>query len=168
MDNKGKIITIFQSCSLSILYVSSIFLSDAISYRSDLLAVLYMIITAVIFGCIMVSPGKLIAAIKWLISLPIAYIVFQFFWRTDFAVRALNQAFPDYGKQSAGGNFAGFIRLCFMTALFLTAGLIGLFFDQKKHEISERKICVVGFTYTAIIVLVVILLESSLPQLVNG
>lgn len=168
MDNKGKIITILQSLSLSILFISSIFISDVISYRTDFLTVLYMIITAVFYGCTMVSPKKLIAIIKWLISLPISYLVLQYFWRTNFAVRALNQAFPDYGKQSAGGNFAGFIRLCFMTALFLTAGLTGLFFDQKKHEISERKICVVGFTYTAIIVLVVILLESSLPQLVNG
>ena len=65
----------------------------------------------ILYAMILRSDKYIGAIKKWLLSLPISYLIFQYFWKTNYAVRALNWVFNDYGEQSEAGNFTGIVAL---------------------------------------------------------
>lgn len=78
---------------LAVYYVSAVFLAEIISYKSTVLSLLFILCTAGMYGLALVSGSNGAALCKWLLSLPLRILCFEYFWRTNYAVRALNLAF---------------------------------------------------------------------------
>lgn len=108
-----KKIVCFLTCSalLAVLGVTPIFLGAFISYKFMILSFVYYCSMAILYAMILRSDKYTEAIKKWLLSLPISYLIFQYFWKTNYAVRALNWVFNDYGEQSEAGNFTGIVAL---------------------------------------------------------
>lgn len=80
------------------------------------------------------------AALKWLLSLPITFILIVFFRGSNFYLRALNWAIPDYGEASMGGLWAsGFLLICHAAASFFSL-LLGLGMSSLRKDIKSEKI----------------------------
>ncbi len=152
---------------LAIIFVSAIFISQIISYKSEILFI-YEIFIALIYGFALVSNKISDTIFKWLFSLPFSYIVLQYFWKTEYAMRGLNWVFPYYGEPSAGGNFAGFIQLCFL--LLCCAISMVVFFTMtksykiKKYKSFEKIQMIVCGVLGVAIVLTVVILEQQFPE----
>ena len=165
MDKKKELLKMpLFSLLLAIFYVSAIFVSDIISYKSIILAFIYIALSAVLYDVAFVSPEKKIALYKWLLSLPLSYLVFQYFWQTDYAIRALNWVFPGYGKASAGGNFAGFIQLMLLSGLCIAGGAAGLFITPKNWKSFARVQLIVCIFFGLCIIAAVVCMERSFPS----
>jgi hypothetical protein len=154
---------------LSVFYVSTIFVSTIISYKSDILSFAYMVLIAVLYSFAFVSQSVKKALAKWAISIPFAYLVIQYFWSTNYSIRALNWVFPDYGKESAGGNFAGFVTLM----LFIILCLVGIFVamlvshtfkNEETYRRFERYQLVISTISVIAIVVSVLLMERQFPS----
>lgn len=164
IKKRGNILRlIFIAFILSVLYVSSIFISEIISYKSICLSYAYITVISVIYGMLLISEEKKYIIIKWILSLPFSCLTIQYFWKTNYSVRALNWVFPDYGASSAGGNFAGFISALFFSVLCL-AGIIASFNIKPDNfkKFSKLQI-IIGTVITVIIVSAVILTETQFP-----
>ena len=163
------IIDIVLSISISILFVSSVFLSDLISIKHSPLEYVYIILVALLYGFLMVSRNIRHWGLKWVISIPISYLVLQYFWQTEFSIRALNWVLPEYGKRSAGGNFAGFTLLCIQISACFISGIAGIgvekrLTDRETYEKFEKTQVITGVIVALIIVIVVGMLERSFPS----
>ncbi len=155
--------TILLSAFLAIFFVSSLFLSEIVSYKGGfLLAFLYIILIAGVYGIALVSENKKTTLLKWLFSLPFSYFVFQYFWETDYAIRALNWCFPYYGEQSAGGASAGMFLVVICAVLFLVS-VAAAFSYEIDDELLERKQFIVSVTFGIAIIVTVIMLEQRFP-----
>lgn len=158
---------------LAIIFVSTIFISRIISYTS-VMTYIYEAIAELLYGLALISDKVSDVIFKWLFSLPLSYIVFQYFWRTEYAIRSLNWVFPDYGEPTAGGNFDGFIQLCFLllscTISMVVAFTMSTSFTtatsdkiRKYKKIKKIQTIVCGVLSVAI-VLTVIILEQQFPD----
>ena len=105
--------TIICSASMSFVIVSAVFISEIISIASNLLLLPYLLLVAVLYAVMLLSESNKRVLLKLVASLPLSYLCFNYFWKTHYSVRALNWVISGYGKQSAGGNFAGFAALIF-------------------------------------------------------
>lgn len=159
------ILDICLSFELAVMYITTIFLSEIISYRFSMLGFAYMFFISIVYGFAMMSRSKKEALIKWALSLPFSYLVIQFFWRTQFAIRALNWVFPGYGKQSAGGKFAGFIEVCVLSLLCLITGVAALFVKPKKCDDNglDKIQMIICTVVTLGIIVAVLVIEGCLP-----
>ncbi|MBR3630682.1 MAG: hypothetical protein IKN55_09495 [Oscillospiraceae bacterium] len=160
-----KLLKIFlASAVMAVQYVSAIFLTEAISYKSNVLMLLYTVLTAGVWTLVLLSEDTRTVLAKWLFSVPLCYPVLLCYWNTHYAVRALNWAFPGYGRQSAGGGFAGAMLLLLLTAL-CTVGLIAALArhpkpDQKAEAI---RLCIGGGCTLAVIAGAVLLATQFPP-----
>lgn len=158
---------------LALLFVSTIFISRIISY-TNVNAMVYIseAVAAILYGLALISDKSSSTIFKWLFSIPLSYIVFQYFWKTEYAVRSLNWIFPGYGDTTAADNFVGFFELCFL--LFCCAITMCLAFvitktlavsDKEKNckifKIIQAIVCGVA---AAAIIAVVIILEQQFPD----
>ena len=154
---------VFSAPLLAVCYVAAIFLGNLIGYRSDLLMLVYLLCTAAVYGLMMLSRNTLTALCKWLLSLPLAYLCFQYFWETKFALRALNWMIPGYGRQSAGGNFAGLGQLLLLTLLCFAAWLAGLCYQPKNMQKVLRLQRMLGGIWLVGTVAAALWLERQFP-----
>lgn len=154
------------SIMLSVLYVSSLFISEIISYKSTILSYAYLCAISLIYSLLLISENQKHAVSKWLISIPFSYLILQYFWKTHYSIRALNWVIPYYGRQTAGGNFAGFISMIFFSVLCLIGIIISLNITPKEKEFKKfgRIQLSIGCISVIIIVLVVIILEKQFPS----
>ena len=162
------IIDIVLSISISILFVSSVFLSDLISIKHSPLEYIYIIFVALLYGFLMVSWNIRHWGLKWVISIPISYLVLQYFWQTEFSIRALKWVLPEYGKRSAGGKFAGFFLLCIQLVACFISGIAGIsagkmLVDCELYDKFEKKQVIASVGIALIMALAVVLLERSFP-----
>lgn len=148
MTNKltiGK--DILLGAAMAVLFVCAIFLGDLVSFLGMIPTAVFLVLIAALYGlCAAGAPPREIL-IRWLCSLPCSYLVLQYFWQTEFALRALNWMRPDYGSPSAGANFAGFFRLVIQTAFCAAALLIALCVGKKlpeKFAAVQQLICSVA------------------------
>lgn len=148
---------------LAVLFVSAVFLSDIIAAKGVIPAFAYLILTAVVYGVTMISKNTKTALLKWGMSVPFSYLVLQYFWQTDFAVRALNWTYPGYGSASAGGAFAGFVQLIFLSVSCLIGGIAGAFSEKKDFARFRKVQFLISFLSAAVISIVVLLLEKQFP-----
>ena len=103
--------TIICSAAMSAVVVSAIFLAEIIRTANDLLLLPYLLVVAVIYAVMLLSENRKTLLLKWVLTLPFSFLCLEYFWQTHYSVRALNWMTEGYGKQSAGGNFAGFLFL---------------------------------------------------------
>lgn len=152
------------STLISVFYVSTIFLSDMISIMSLMFAILYSAIIAFMYLIMLVSDKRKKILIKWIFSLPISFLCFQYFWKTHYAIRALNWIIPDYGRQSAGGSFAGSVLIIIFSVFCLIAIIASVFIRPKDYSKFEKIQLIAGTVIGIIIFCVVILLEKRFPS----
>lgn len=148
----------------AIQYVSAAFLTEIIAHRSTALALVYMVLTAAVWTLLLLSEGRWETLAKWLLSVPLCYPVLQYFWKTHYAVRALNWVIPCYGGQSSGGAFAGCVQLVLLTGL-CAAGLLAALSRHPKPSGKDEaiRLCI-GTGCTLGILAAVLLLERQFPS----
>jgi len=166
---KENLRDIILSLAVSVLFVSTIFLSGLILIKSDRIAYVYIIFMALLYGMGMISRNAKSWLLKWGLSIPFSYMVLQYFWQTDFMTRAINWVLPGYGKNSAGGNFAGFLMLCFQAVLCFIGGIAGLqvgkkLVDHNKYESFEKKQVIIGIVIALLIAVIDMMLERRFPE----
>lgn len=152
------------SAVMSVFYVPTLFLEDIISWKTDKLVFVYIGFMAVLYGAMLISGSKTEFVLKWVFSLPLSFLVLNYFWKTKFAIRSLNWVFPGYGRQSAGGGFAWMVVMFFFTAFCGIALFIALLIEPKKIKVFERIQLCVGVITAVFIVITVIRLEQHFPS----
>lgn len=165
MIKKMNLLKIVLFAGLSaVFYVSSLFISDIIFLKSTILAFIYILVIAFLYGMSLVSEERKGVIIKWLLSVPLSYLVLQYFWKTHYSVRALNWILPDYGRQTGGGNFSGFILMMFFSVLCLASGISALSFKPENYKAFEKIQMSVSCIFGVIIVISVIFMERQFPS----
>lgn len=158
------------SAAMSVFFVTTLFLADIISWKNDKAALAYVIFMVVLYG-IMIYGHFVYYFIKWVISLPLSYLVINYFWKTNYAVRSLNWMFPGYGKMSAGGGFAfGVITVGFVIACFISMG-IAFFLSAASLNVKAEKVAVfekiqlgLGVLLSVFIIALTVALERKFPS----
>ncbi|MBP5607203.1 MAG: hypothetical protein J6X66_02900 [Lachnospiraceae bacterium] len=163
------IIDIVLSISISILFVSSVFITDLISIKLSPFEYVCIIFAALLYGFGMVSRNIRRGGLKWVLSIPISYLVMQYFWQTEFSIRALNWVLPEYGKRSAGGNLAGMHLLCIQLIICAISGIVGIsagkvLVDRDIYDKFEKRQVIAAAVIALIIVIIVVILESRFPS----
>ncbi len=170
MDSRGDktgmktINTVICSLVMSSVLVSAIFLSEIISISADLWILPYFLAVVSVYSAMLLSENKKILLIKWGISLPLCYLCLNYFWRTNYSTRALNWLIDGYGgNSSAGGGFAGFVRLVFLLCLCL-AGIMLAFSKSSDKMVKYTKLQLVsGIVIFILNASVVVYLEKLFP-----
>jgi hypothetical protein len=162
---KLKIInTIICSATMASVMVSAIFLSEIISISNYLFVFPYLVLVAVIYAIMLLSESKKNILLKWLLSLPLSYLCINYFWKTNYSIRALNWIIPDYGKSSVGGDFSNFLLLIFLLFLCLLGIISAFCISSAKIKSYIKKQSLVGILIQIIIVIIVIYLETLFPS----
>lgn len=158
------------AAAMSVFFVTTLFLADIISWKNDKAVFIYLIVMAVLYG-VMISGHFVYYFIKWVISLPLSYLIINYFWITNYAVRSLNWMFPGYGKMSAGGGFAlgvitvGFVIACFISmgiAFFLSAASLGV--KAENIAVFEKIQLGLGVLLSVFIIALTVTLERKFPS----
>lgn len=163
MDRSEAAKTVLFAAMISVLFVCAVFLSDIISYVSTVLSIMYIILSAAIYGFCLISRNRIIWLVKWGLSLPLSYIVFNYFQTYHYSIRALNRVFPDYGRQTAGGAFAMvglFFMLCILCAV---SGIAAMFIKPKNTAVFSKVQLITAVCAGGITVAAVLLLEQQFP-----
>ena len=155
---------IWNGIILALFFVPAVFLSDIIFWETDWLVLVYVVFMAALYGFALISKSRLQALFKWLASLPFAYLAFQYFWSTKYALRSLNWVFPGYGKQSAGGAFASMGIMVLFGILCVAAFVIALFIKPRNYSRFEKIQLCVCTAAAVCIVIVTLLLEKQFPS----
>ncbi len=148
---------------MAVQFVSAVFMTELISCKSSALALLYTILTAGIWTVLLLSESRGEVLLKWLLSVPLCYPVLLYFWHTHYAVRALNRALPGYGRQSAGGAFAGSMFVVLLTALCAIGLTAALARPQEPKPRQEAVRLGIGAGYTALVAIAIVMLEQQFP-----
>lgn len=156
--------TIMCSATMAVVIVSSIFISEIISIAGNLLLLPYLLLIAVLYAVMLLSESNKRVLLKLVVSLPLSYLCFNYFWKTHYSVRALNWMIPGYGKQSAGGNFAGFAALIFLLFLCLGGIIFAFFKSSEKIKPYTEKQSIAGIIISALVVVIVLYLETLFPS----
>ncbi len=168
MNKKEFLHILLCSVLLAVFSVPTLFLGQIISYKYDVLQFIYCGLMAVLYFFMILSDKLVKILIKWLISLPVSYLLFLYFWKTDYAVRALNWIFEGYGKMSAGGGFAFLFYLgvfCFFYALSILLSVFCVYPIKVSNYDRLKKIQLyVGSVTGVTVIAVTLLLESVFPS----
>ena len=93
--NVGKISEIVYALEIAIIYTANLFLVPVIDNKYGLtVSFIYMAFAAVLYGFALVSRNKGSWLLKWGVSIPLSFLILQYFRITDYLVRALNWVFP--------------------------------------------------------------------------
>ena len=155
---------IICSMAMSAVIVSAVFLSEIISIASNLLLLPYLLLVVVLYVAMLLSESNKSVLVKWVVSLPLSYLCFNYFWKTHYSVRALNWVINDYGKQSAGGNFAGFATLVFLLILCLAGIIFAFVKSSEKIKSYIKSQSLTGITMIILIMAIVLYLETLFPS----
>lgn len=156
--------TMICSATMSLVFVSAIFLSEIISIASDLFVLPYLLLVSLIYAAMLLSESKKIVLLKWIVSLPLSYLCFNYFWKTNYSIRALNWMISGYGKQSAGANFAGFLLLIFLLFLCLCGMIFASSKSSEKIKPYTKIQLIAGTMILILIVMVIVYLETLFPS----
>jgi hypothetical protein len=123
-----------------------------------------MVVTGLIYLFAMISKDRKSVFVKWLLSVLFGSGLWWIFIRCEYAVRALNWMIPNYGRPSAGGNFAGFFELLILSLLCFGGIIISLFFRPKQYERFRKIQFIVCMILMALIITAVFVLERQFPS----
>ncbi|QUH21211.1 hypothetical protein [Alkaliphilus sp. B6464] len=130
------IIKILKGIACGVIYISSFFwtmvLTLTYSNFDFWIILLVAILTNIIIGFLMSSNTHRNSFYKWLISLPAGTITFLIYRETNFIYYWLNRIHPEYGKLSAGGNFAMFFYMIFYLLSFFISVIISVCITGEK------------------------------------
>lgn len=167
MNKKELLHTLLCSVLLAVFSVPTLFLGQIMSYIYDVLPFVYCALMAILYALMIKSDKMLKILIKWGISLPVSYLLFLYFWKTNYAVRALNWIFEGYGNMSAGGGFAFLFYLGVFCVFYAISVLLSVCWVYpikalNYNKLRKLQLCVgpaVGITVIA----VTLILESRFP-----
>jgi len=123
-----------------------------------------MIFVTALYSIALVSKNKKIWLLKWGASIPFSYFVLQYFWNTHYSIRALNWVFPDYGRDTAGGRFAGSALFMIFSVMCLICGIITFFIKIKNYDKFRKIQFIVTLSSAVLIVCTVLILEKQFPS----
>lgn len=131
---------VFGAFQITALFYLAHLLINILSLKTDGGEFLAIMICSVLSFIAIFSESVKCAALKWLLSLPITFILIVFFRASNFYVRAINWAIPDYGEPSMGGLWAsGFLLICHAAASFFSL-ILGLGMSSLRKYIKSEKI----------------------------
>ncbi len=164
--NVGKISEIVYALEIAIIYTANLFLVPVIDNKYGLtVSFIYMAFAAVLFGFALVSRNKGSWLLKWGVSIPLSFLILQYFRITDYPVRALNWVFPGYGRPSGGGQFADLFLGILFTAMCLICGLVSLFISRKLPDRFRKIQFAVMLLFSVLTVCAVLMLEMQFPDI---
>ena len=152
---------------MAIIFVSPIFVEDIIVDKSIVLELVYLVLSAVMFGFLLISRTKKIWGLKLFLFVPLSCLVIQYFWKTNYAIRGLNWVHPDYGRQSAGGAFVWFFFFRIQVLLYLIAAVVALMAKPKIDKTFERIHVIISTLFTLILVVIILLMERNFPDMAS-
>ena len=162
---KNIINTGILSACLAVMYISAIFLIEVVSYKFELPATfMYMGLMAVLYFISLISRDRKSTIIKWLLSIPLAIPVWFCFVKSDYSLRALNWAIPEYGSQSGGGAFAVVFLWAVFSAVCFIALLVSIAVKPKLPEKVWRIQPFVSIIVTLMLIAAVLFLERQFPS----
>ena len=156
--------TIICSATMSVITVSAIFLSEIIGIANELFRLPYLLVVAVIYAAMLLSESKKQLLLKWVLSLPFSFFCFEYFWQTHYSIRALNWIIEEYGTQSAGGNFSGFIVLILLLVLCFAGMIFAYSKSSEKIKRYTKAQSLVSLLILILVIIVVVSLESFFPS----
>lgn len=156
--------TILCSAAMSAVVVSAIFLAEIIRIANIFLLVPYFLVVAVIYTALLLSENRKTLLLKWVLVLPFSFFCFEYFWQTHYSIRALNWMIEDYGKQSAGGNFAGFLFLILLFVLCVAGILFAYSRSSEKIKRYTKAQSLVSLLLLVLVIVVVVTLEAFFPS----
>lgn len=166
MQRSKEIINVVAlACSASVFYVSAGFISNIILIKSTALSLVYIVATGLLYLFAMISRDKKSVLIKWLLSVVFGLGIWWIFIRSEYAVRALNWMIPDYGRPSAGGNFAGSFEQLILSLLCFCGIIISLFVKPKQYERFRKIQFIICMVFMVVIIASVFILESQFPSI---
>lgn len=121
----------------AILFYPSWVIADMLSWKTNYLSFIFILAAAVFYGLAMLSRTWSHTLIKFGISVIAAIPVYQYFYMTNYTLRALNWVLPGYGKPSAGGGFASVILLMFLLIACFITTVLGIVFQQEIIDDSK-------------------------------
>ncbi|MBQ8966226.1 hypothetical protein [Ruminococcus sp.] len=162
---KSEVFTgLIAAAEISVIFVSAMFIADILSWSGGFFAALvYILLAAALYVLALISSSKKLWLLKWGVSVPLSFLVLQYFRYTDYMVRSLNWVFPNYGRQSAGGNFAGMLLLAVLSFMCLAGGLTALSMSREDKGSDIRRLIVTS-VFTAMIVYGVLVCEAQFPS----
>lgn len=156
--------TILCSAAMSAVVVSAIFLEELIRIANIFLLVPYFLVVAVIYTALLLSESRKALLLKWVLALPFSFFCFEYFWQTHYSIRALNWMIEGYGKQSAGGNFAGFLFLILLFVLCVAGILFAYSRSSEKIKRYTKAQSLVSLLLLVLVIVVVVALEAFFPS----
>lgn len=148
----------------ALVFVSTIFITDMLSVKSTALTLVYMVAAALVYGLAMKSDSPKSLLLKWGISLPLAYLVLQYFWATHYSVRALNWLLPGHGSSTAGGHMSGAVLLAVFAVLCIIAVGIAQYALPQGAKHFTRVQWIAALVLAVVLIVTVMLLEQQFPS----
>lgn len=153
----------------AIIFYPSWVISDLLSWKTDYLPFIFILAAAVFYGLAMLSRTWIHTFIKFGISVIAVIPVYQYFYMTNYTLRALNWVLPGYGKPSAGGSFASVMLLLFLlTTCFITAVSTNVSQHKIKDDLKFKRLFRLKTVVCTIIcigiIAAILLLERQFPR----
>lgn len=152
------------SLSAALIFVSTIFLSNMVAVKNTALSLIIIFVAAVVYGLTLKSSTTKSVLWKWVVSLPLAYLILQYFWATHYAVRSLNWLLPRYGQSNAGGRTAGAVLLLVFTVLCIIAVGIAQYAVPKWSKRFAHIQWITALVMAVAVIVIVLVLEQQFPS----
>ena len=157
------------AADISVIFVSGIFMFILLSCEALPLAFLYLAMSAALVGFCFASKDPFEWVTKVLMCIPFSALAFVFFWKTHFAVRAVNWVFPGHGSESGASRSASGLLLLMYGAACLVCALVALSSSSPENE-KERKYIgktqiKIGSVTAGIVAVLVVLLALVFPPM---
>lgn len=164
--NKNDVIRdLILGAELAVFYVSAIFLETIINDTCGFgVTIIYLLGVAALYGFTLVSKNKIEWLLKWVVSIPVSFLVLLYFRKTNYAIRALNWILPGYGRDSAGGRFVAGFLFMILSALCVVGGIISLFAEKEKYDYVNGVQLIASSLLAVVIIVAVLAPESMFPS----
>ena len=158
---------LFYAACMAVFFTPTLYLSDIIAMKTDSLVILlpYLVVSAWIYGLAVLGKPLRHIWIRWGLSVPLSLGCMVYFWETNFAIRALNWVYPEYGKPSAGSELFLLVVLMVIGFLCISEIVVLMFFCETLHPKIKKWQFPVCLTAMIIIILIVVLLERQFPSM---
>lgn len=126
-------------------------------------------ISAFITGLSVYSTTLRQAFAKIILSVPFTVLFWYLQIEMEFSIRSINWIIPDYGKSSAGGNFANFVILCSLAFSGFLSLLIFMILSYEKIPEKIQTVLLNLQKYLALplciaVIVLIIVLNNIMPM----
>lgn len=134
--------TLFLGISMAWLSVSGIFLTTMIGLKRQDLALLFLFFPGFLYGLCTVSRNSDIGLIRFLISMPFAFLTCKYYSQTDLIGRAKHHFYPNGCRAFFGPEIFGMGVMGIGILLYICIGGIctyGVNIPEEKLDRFEKK-----------------------------